>query len=245
MPNYQLLNDKTHKNLKVITGHSAQFDENIANTLTFPTEYGDVQREYPIFFGKNPDTGEFCSIVVFGFQAGENLFLQGEQWNASYIPAAIARGPFLIGFQNQQENGGSPAAPVIQVDMDSPRISQTEGEAMFLADGSISPYAKKINSILSAIHQGMEASKSMFAAFLEYDLIEPVTLNIELNSGQKINLQGNYTIHEEKLSKLSGEALEKLNKAGYLQAAFLVIASLNNIKKLIEMKNKPNDSANN
>ena len=122
--------------------------------------------------------------------------------------------------------------------MDNPRISKTEGEAIFLADGSPSPYTEQMNSLLHSIQQGIEFSEAMFAAFNELELIEPVTVDIKLNNGQKLQLQDNYTIHEEKLANLNGEALEKLNKAGFLQAAFLVIASLNNIKKLVELKNK-------
>ena len=52
------------------------------------------------------------------------------------------------------------------------------------------------------------------------------------------NLRGLYTISEERLRKLDGESLFKLNSTGFLQGAFLVIASLNNVKKLIDMKHR-------
>jgi len=40
----------------------------------------------------------------------------------------------------------------------------------------------------------------------------------------------------ERLAALSGDALVRLNKAGFLQGAFLVLASVNNMKKLIDLK---------
>ena len=43
---------------------------------TFPTEYGDIQREYPIFFRKDPRHGESLSVALLGFAQDENLFLQ-------------------------------------------------------------------------------------------------------------------------------------------------------------------------
>ena len=46
------------------------------------------------------------------------------------------------------------------------------------------------------------------------------------------------TISEEKLRALDGDALVKLNRSGFLQGAFLVLASLNNMKKLIDMKHR-------
>lgn len=237
MSNYQHLNNKSHQNIKVQTKHSAQLGDAIASCLTFPSEFGDVHSEYPILFRKDPKTNEFCSIAVFGFEQGENLFLQSQQWQANYIPAAVKKGPFLIGFQNQTQQGGNAEEAVINIDMDNPRLNQKEGESIFLSDGTPSAYTEEINSLLQSIHQGIEFSTAMFVAFNEFKLIEPVTVDIELDNGQKLQLQDNYTIHEEKLANLDGKALEKLNKAGFLQAAFLVVASLNNIKNLVELKN--------
>ena len=233
MPNYQHLNNVTHQDIKVITKHNAELGDCVASSLTFPTEYGNVHKEYPIFFRKDPETGEFYSIAVFGFENGENLFIQNQQWHANYIPAAIKKGPFLIGYSNNDEAQSA----VISIDMNSPRVNKTQGQAIFLADGQISPYTEDINSLLLSIHQGIEYSKAMFAAFNEYELIEAVTLTIKLDNGKEVQLQDNYTIQEEKLNQLDGQSLEKLNKTGFLQAAFLVADSINNIKTLIAKKN--------
>jgi hypothetical protein len=49
---------------------------------------------------------------------------------------------------------------------------------------------------------------------------------------------GFHTIHEERLNQLSGEALNALNSKGYLQPAFMVLASLSNIRDLIARKKR-------
>ena len=41
-----------------------------------PDEYADVQREYPIFFRKDPTNGEFASVALLGLQEGEKLVLE-------------------------------------------------------------------------------------------------------------------------------------------------------------------------
>lgn len=233
-----MLNNITHKDLRVITRHSAEFGDNLGSVLTFPTEYGDIQREYPIFFRKDPQGGEFQSIALLGFQQDENLFLEEGGWNAAYIPAIMARGPFLIGFQNQDRDGELRKEPVIHVDLDNPRISYTEGEPVFLPQGGNSRYLERIGNTLQGIHQGLAISKAMFAAFLGLELIEPVNVEIKFNAEEQFNLRGLYTISEEKLARLDGESLFKLNTAGFLQGAFLVMASLNNVKKLIDMKHR-------
>ncbi|HEU4625330.1 MAG TPA: SapC family protein [Steroidobacteraceae bacterium] len=238
MARHEMLNNVTHKDLRVITRHAAEFGDNLGSVLTFPTEYGDVQREYPIFFRKDPQTGEFGSVALLGFAKDENLFLDETGWHARYIPGVIARGPFLIGFQQQQVNGETQTAPVIHVDMDDPRVSTTEGEPAFLPQGGNSPYLERIAAILKGLHDGVAVSKAMFAAFTAHDLIEPVKIEIRFSPEEQYDLVGLYSISEPKLRALEGEALTSLHKSGFLQGAYLVLASLNNMKTLIEMKHQ-------
>jgi hypothetical protein len=233
-----MLNNVTHKNLRVITRHSADYGDNVGSVVTFPTEYGDVQREYPILFRKDGATGEFLSVALLGFEKNENLFLDETGWNASYIPGIVARGPFLIGFQEREAGGEVRRDPVIHVDMDNPRVSETEGEPVFLENGGNSRYIERIATILNGIHDGMAASKAMFAAFTAMELIEPVQLEIQMSPEERHHLQGYYTINEEKLAGLDGDSLARLNKAAFLQGAFLVVASHSNVKKLIDLKHQ-------
>jgi len=238
MTNHVLLNNIAHKDLKVITRSSAEFGDNVHAVLTFPTEYGDIQREYPILFRKDAESGELHSIALLGLAKGENLFLDESGWNASYVPGIIARGPFLIGFQDQEVEGEVRREPVIHVDMDNPRVSESGGEAVFLEHGGNTPYLEHIAAILRGIQEGLALSKAMFAAFASHDLIEPVNIEADVLEDVKYVLKGFYTINQDRLAHLDGEALEKLNKAGFLQGAFLVVASLNNVKKLIDMKKR-------
>jgi hypothetical protein len=238
MPKHVMLNNVTHKDLRVITRHGADLGDNVGSVLTFPTEFGDVQREYPIFFRKDPQSGEFQSIALLGFQQDENLFLDENGWNAAYIPAIVARGPFLIGFQNQEVGGDIRREPVIHVDMDHPRVSTSEGEPVFLPQGGNTRYLERISVTLQGIHQGLAVSKAMFDAFNALQLVEPVNVEVKFNDEEQYDLRGMYTISEERLAKLDGDALFKLNSAGFLQGAFLVLASLNNMKKLIDMKHR-------
>jgi len=237
MAKYALLNNIQHKDLRVITQFSATYGDNITSTLTFPTEFADVQKEYPIFFQINPDTAKYQSVVLFGISQNENLFLKSDgTWDANFIPAVIARGPFLIGFQQDPNNPGS-KEPVIHVDMESPKISTTEGAPIFLEFGGNTAFLENITRSLKDIYDGMAISERMFQAFIELDLIEPVNIEIELNNGEKHRLNGNHTINRDKLANLTGDELLQLNSSGFLAAAFSVVASLGNMQKLIDIKN--------
>ena len=46
-----------------------------------------------------------------------------------------------------------------------------------------------------------------------------------------------FSISEDKLAALRGDALEQLHRAGFLRLAYLVLSSLSNVNRLIEIKN--------
>lgn len=237
MANHDILDNKNHKDVKVITHFDDEFSEKINSALIFPNEIKAAQRDYPILFIKNPETGQFQSVVLLGLVAGENQYINNG-WQASYIPAMINKGPFIIGFEEKEENGKKVKQPIVAIDMDNPRVNKKSGEPIFLDDGQASPYLVQVNQSLKTLHEGSQLNQEMFAAFLKNDLIEPVALNIELNNGEKISLQGNYTLNEAKLSQLSGDALTELHSSGLLRLAYFITASLDNIQRLVDLKNK-------
>lgn len=238
MTRHVMLNNIQHKNLRVITRPGAQFGDNVSTVMTFPTEYADMQRDYPIFFRKDPATGEYSSMALLGLTKDENLYLEGDRWDAGYIPGVLARGPFLIGFQERSEGGEPVREPVIHVDLDNPRISETEGERVFLEHGGNSRYIDQVANILKGINDGLAMSKAMFAAFSGLGLIEPLKLEIKLDAESQFDLVGLHTISAQKLRDLGQEDVYKLHHSGFLQGAYLVMASMNNIGRLVERKQR-------
>jgi len=235
MTRHVLLNNVEHKDLRVITRHAARYGDDVMCALTFPAEFRSVQAHYPIFFRKAADSGEFQPFAMFGFRDGENLFLGEQGWDATYVPMTIERQPFLIGFQ---PGTGAERQMVVHVDLDSPRISRTEGERVFLEYGGVSEYLQRVNSVLGAIHAGIENTPPFVAALLELELLESFALDMRLADGTDHRVAGFYTINEERLSALDGAQLEALNRKGYLLPIFMAIASLSNIRALIERKNR-------
>lgn len=237
MTNQVLLDNVTHQDLRVRTGYSAEFGDNVNNVLVFPTEYAHVQREYPILF-KRDDNGELQSVALLGLDRDENLFLDENGWNARYVPAVQQRGPFLIGLHRRNEGDARSAEAMVHVDLDHPRISRSEGEALFLEHGGNSPYLERVSRTLQVIHEGAEFSRGMFAAFEAAGLVEEMAAEIRLDERSTYALPGFLTINNERLSALDGSELERLNAAGYLHLAMLVVTSLGNIAWLIELKNR-------
>lgn len=238
MTRHVMLNNIQHKNLRVITRPGAKFGDEVGMVLTFPTEFAEVQRDYPIFFRKDPNTGEYSSLALLGLSKDENLYLEGDRWDATYIPGVIARGPFLIGFQERNEGGELRREPVVHVDLDHPRVSETDGELVFLEHGGNSRYLDRVATILQGINHGIEMGKAMFAAFTALDLIEPLKVEIKLDNESQYDLLGLHVVSEQKLRNLGADDLLKLHRSGFLQGAYLVMASMNNLGRLIERKQR-------
>lgn len=233
-----VLNNVAHKDLRVKPGYSAEFGDAINNCIVFPTEFAFVQREYPIVFRRDTN-GDLVALAMLGFEKEENLFLDGKGgWDARYVPAAQARGPFLIGLQPSQDGDGNARKPVINVDLDDPRISRTEGVPVFLPQGGNAPYLEHVNRMLQLIYDGSDLAKSMFAAFEEAGLIEGMELDVKLDASMSYKVPGFLTISQEKLAGLTGETLEKLHSRGFLHLAALVATSLGNVTWLVELKNR-------
>lgn len=229
MANNALLNNVEHKDLRVITTRGADYGDNLMFAVTFPAEFRNVQAHYPIVFRKTAE-GQFHPLALFGFQEQQNLFLGPRGWDATYLPLMIERMPFLIGRAGEEL--------VIHVDLESPRLSRTEGEPLFLPHGGNTEFLERITSVLLAIHQGLESTPPFIAALLQHELLESFVLDIQLADGSQNRLAGFYAIHEERLTNLNGAALEALNKAGHLLPAYMAVASLSNFRSLIERQNR-------
>lgn len=237
MTNAVLLDNVSHKDLKVRTGYSAEFGDNINMATVFPTEFAMVQREYPILFRRGSN-GLLEAVVLLGLDKGENLFLDDHGWNARYVPAIQRRGPFLIGVHSNQDEESDNEELMVHVDLDNPRISMTEGAPVFLKHGGNSPYLERATRMLQMIAHGAEFANPMFAAFEEAGLIDEMVGEVNIDEQMSYKLPDFYTINQERLAALDGETLERMNRVGYLQLAMLVTTSLGNMNWLIELKNR-------
>lgn len=234
MSQHQILNPADHGQLRIHTEAGAEYGDNVMASLAMPAEFREVQAHYPIVFRRDAETGKLAALALFGFEAGENLFLNGSTWEARYRPMAHAVQPFLIG--RAAEEG---AAPQVHIDMGHARVS-TSGEGMRVFDdaGTATPYLEAIATMLGDLDYSWHESAAFFTALETYDLVEPFSLEVALDNGAVQTLVGFQTIHEERLAGLDGEALAALMAEGHLARIYMVLASLAQFGGLVARKNR-------
>lgn len=238
MTNTVVLNSQDHQDLKVDTRCAPEFGDSVNRVMIFSAEFSDIQKEYPILFYREPNTLKLQTHAILGFDRDENLFLDQGIWQGHYVPGALARGPFMIGFQAQNNNGEVRKEPVVHVDLHHPRVGTVDGEPLFLPEGANSPYLDKVIRTLKVLYQGSIFDKTLFSILDDMELLEPVTIEVTLSNIEQYNLSNYYTVNEEKLTGLAGEDLAKLHKLGVLKLLYFAQASLGNMHRLIELKNQ-------
>jgi hypothetical protein len=234
MSQHQILNPADHGQLRIHIEAGAEFGDNVMASLAMPAEFREVQAHYPIVFRRDAETGKLAALALFGFEAGENLYLDGSTWEARYRPMAHAVQPFLIG--RPAEEG---AAPQVHIDMANPRVAKGgEGMRVFDETGAPTPYLESMANMLGDLDYGWHEGAAFFTALEAYGLVEPFTLEVTLDDGSVQSLVGYLTIHEERLSSLDGEALTDLMAQGHLARIYMVLASLAQFGNLVARKNR-------
>lgn len=238
MTKFTALDKNKHNLTRVITGRGAEFGENIHLVPVITEELHKLILEYPVCLIKDNNTGQFGLQALLGFEVGENLFLQGNEWQANYVPLHIRRQPFMVGVNTSEGEQPTSENTVITINTDSPRVQEESGELIFDKEGNITPFMQEMNNLLSNLVGGIIRTETFINTLSEYDLIEPIQLTVNFIDSEEKRFDGIYTLSEEKLKNLSPDVLETLNSKGYLQACYLLLASMGHVQKLISLKRK-------
>jgi hypothetical protein len=205
--------------------------------MVYATEIGELHKEFPLVFYKQPETGQTQLHAIFGLAKDENLFLGDNGWTTRFVPALLARGPFSLGYKKPEDANSQQQDPVICIDLEDPRVSTENGEDIFLQFGGEAPYLNYVKKALQAIDSGMQFDKTLFSLVESMDLLEPVSINIKLSNVEEVNFSDYFTVNQEKLAKLDGASLAELNQYGVLSLLYFVLSSMGNFQTLMELKN--------
>lgn len=220
MPAIELLDPRAHGRLRI--RDSAMPTPHFVQILA--PEFPAAAACCPILFSKETATGAFFAGAMFGFRPGENLLGPAEM-RGGFNPLMLQREGFFISEQN------------IAIDREHVRFSETEGEPLF--DGAQQPAdgLRAIQRTLGSIHQGLEQTRVFITALTELKLIEAIDIALEFDGGERLTLQGLYTVSLDRLRDLDDAAALRLFRAGHLHLAYLMAGSLKQVPRLARLRN--------
>ncbi|GGY62439.1 hypothetical protein GCM10011613_02410 [Cellvibrio zantedeschiae] len=232
------LNNQLHQSIRVNIQAAEIQGSHLNMVPVVLSEFLKLAVQFPIVLTKDKDTGRFNCVALFGFQAGENLFITHNQWNSLYLPLQIRRQPFFLGKSEHDESQF-----VICIDTGSKSIQPENADAsvntaIFDVDGKETAYLKNIKSILAELVNGEEPTQAFITTLASLKLLQPMQLEITFASGESTRIEGLYTINEEHLNRLSTTDINSLHTQGYLSFIYTMMTSIGHIYGLIDKKNK-------
>ena len=198
-------------------------------------EFRKAATQYPIVFAKNPETGRFAPYVLNGLEPEENLFWSGSKMDVAYVPLNIRRRPFFVGMADAS-NGASDN--VLCIDIESSCITASGQKSIVDADGSDSSYLKEILSIVGTLVHGQEQTSRFITTALSLDLLCPIVLDIVLEDGKSLHVEGLYSIDEDRFRSLDKDKVEGIWNEGLMDLIYSVIISTGQISNLVRLRNE-------
>jgi len=238
--NRVLLNNVDHAELRVAPRIGAEFGDRANQLPIYPAEFEQAQRDFPILFRRDGDSID--AIVLLGLDSDENLFLGEQGWTSRYVPAIQRRGPFSIALARDAD-GGETGEPMVHVDLDDPRVGDDAGLPLFLPHGGDAPYLQHVSAALRTIYEGAQQARTINAQLAAAGLLRDVVLEIDLGDEGGYNVPGVLAIDEGALAALPDAEVVRLHRTGLLRLATMAAASLSNVSRLIELKNKQRAAA--
>jgi hypothetical protein len=127
---------------------------------------------------------------------------------------------------------------VLCIDVESSCITASGQKSIVDADGSDSLYLKNILSIVSELLHGQKQTTSFINTALSLDLLCPIVLDIVLEDGKSLQVEGLYSIDEDRFRSLGKDKVEMLWNEGLMELFYSAIISTGQIFNLVRLRNE-------
>lgn len=244
------IDHNTHKHIHIDPSKAELHGAELNLIPIVSAEFSNIAVQYPIVLTKNGETGEFVFTALLGFEANENLFWHQGQWQGIYLPLQVQRQPFFIGDAlTTREESHTHSAPshtsdyIVCIDLDSPTVitdsqpANADLKTLFTETGQDSEYFSQAKQRLAQLLQGERDNHQLLAILKQYDLLQPLSVEITFINEQSTRLNGLYTVNQEKLAALATEQIAELHQKNMLQPIYTMVTSLGQLYALIKRKN--------
>ncbi|MFT3858886.1 MAG: SapC family protein [Aquabacterium sp.] len=215
-----------HRQLRIHQGPGRMgFARETNSMLLAATELPLAALDYPCVFVQSGD--QHTLIAVVGLRDKENLMIsEGGDWaEHSYVPAFVRRYPFVLA----EQPGSNEMTLCVDEAFDG--LDNSQGEALFDAQGQNTPYLTQLQNFLLSFHQDMLATAQFAQRLSQLGLLVDRSIECQIN-GERLTLNGFKVVDETKLRALSPDVVQELFASGALGWIHAHLLSLNNVNKL-------------
>jgi len=172
--------------------------------------------------------------AMLGLRAGENMHYNKNGWEGTYVPMAIVRHPFVIGFNDKKPESEEFTTCI---DINHPFLNEEDGMPLYTESGEETDFMKSRHQILHTIFEAEKLTERFIQKLLELDLLTSVELVLQDDKNELRKVAGVFTVNEVKLKSLTQEQLQELHNLDFLPACYLMLVSLYQINQLIKLGN--------
>lgn len=194
-------------------------------------EFGDACKDSPVVWvraGNSADgKPQVAPVAVFGLKPEQNLCLKDERWRIRYVPAILRFYPFAMAkiADNQV---------AVCVDTSWKGINETQGEALFDAQGQPSEFLKTVQKQLEELENEIERTRLLGEFLMEKNLLQDMRFDANLPNSEQLVVDGFLTINEKRLAELSDAEVLDMHKKGVYGLIHAHQVSLGNMRRLVE-----------
>ncbi len=227
------LNSDIHRNLKFDSAQvNFSFARDTIAVLLAGVEFAEASREYPIVFIRGEDQVMRPSVLL-GVRNGENLLVDEQgKWDAAYIPAIVRRYPFVLA------EGDVPGQLIVCIDEVCPALNNDCGESLVDAKGRLEPRMNEIMQFMQNVQQEFARTELLVKQLDELGLFVLQGAHFDTPGGESFQIKDFYVIDEARFAQIAQASLPELFLSGALALAYLHMASLGNMRRLLDRVTK-------
>lgn len=195
-------------------------------------EFVAAARTLPIVFAAQPP---HLPVAVTGLAAGNSLYVEADgRWRAgAYVPAYLRRFPFFL-----VRSAPNSDQLVLCLDPKAPQLSETEGEALFTADGKATPALERALAFCRSVEEASMRTRAMSEGLTAAGLLKAGIVEFQ-HHGRPIRIDGFYAVDRAALMALPPEKLAELRDRGWLEAVYAHLLSVGGLSSLAEQAGTP------
>jgi hypothetical protein len=226
------LNSKSHADFKVNINASVNFASKLHLMNLRVSEVGNAVSSMPVFMTKNPHNGEWGISAITSFDGAKNLFVENNQWTATYQPICMQTYPLYL-----MRSPVKDKSYTVGIDQSNVVFSTVEGDALFDDDNKVTAYLHRKTKLLEAdIKNDIQTYE--FTKYIDsLQLFKSIDVHVVYENDAVQILKGLHTIDEDKLQILTSEQLFQLNEKGYLSPIHAMLVSIFQLNLLIKKNN--------